>query len=210
MLPDKWRGYRSAVLTDPAGVASVLNAATVLGIDRAELAWAVERESGWNPRAKNPDPPKGTGASGLIGFLPSTQRLLSMPDPMTLSRTAQAPYVAKYLAPDAKQFKRPGDLYLSIAGGPSILSRDDASIVGGVGSKVWGQNPAWLPADGGPVTVGSIRAYGTPDSPLPSDPGKAVPASAGPSSGIMVAGIAIVGAGILGGVVLLKRPRSVL
>ncbi len=160
-----WPGYDHAVLVDPDGVRAVLDVAPGLGISRRQLAWDVEIESKWNPEAQNPDPPKGTGASGLIQWIPTTAHGLgtSVAALRTMSRAAQAPYIQRYLAPFVGHFAKPTDSYLAIASGNTrFLSRPDSDVVGAVDSVTWAQNPAWRGPHNGPVTIGSIRAYGTP------------------------------------------------
>jgi soluble lytic murein transglycosylase-like protein len=48
-------GFHRALGEDRAGVLAVLQAGMDIGLDPDELAVIIERESGWNPRAVNPD-----------------------------------------------------------------------------------------------------------------------------------------------------------
>lgn len=156
-----WAGWTHARAVDAAGVDAVLEATSRW--NPHEVAWAIEVESGWDPAAVNPD----SQAAGLIQFLPFTQKLLKMPvAAQLLSRADQAPYVAAYFERVASQIQAPGDLYLAIAG-PKLLGRPDSSRVAPVGSTTWTQNPGWREPNDGPITVGSVRRYGTPPSPAP-------------------------------------------
>lgn len=184
-----WRGYDAAKASDPSGVEAVLQVADALRLSRRALAWCVEVESRWKPGARNPPPPKGSGAVGLIQWIPSTLRGLGYTSPdavAAMTRAQQAPIVKAYLLPFASKVRKPSDIYVAIASGRVWSDRPDSDVVGAVGSVTWQQNPAWRSAYGGPVTMGSIRAYGTPPATGgPSDePPTAPPASAGGLRGV--------------------------
>jgi hypothetical protein len=156
-----WNGLRRAVASDPAGVGAVLRVADALDWSRAELAWVCEFESGhtFSPSALGRDS-RGIEYSGLIqigSFNLSAIGWRGTPAAFrALTLTEQAPYVETYLRKTRARWQRPGDLYIAVAG-PKYLGKPDATIVGPVGGRVWNDNPAWRPASGGPVTVGSIR-----------------------------------------------------
>lgn len=170
-----WASFTQARAVDPVGVDAVLRAGDAVGASRRGLAWAVVNESGWRPDAQGPD-----GHNGLLQFSKSFA-----PNAYTLSREEQAPLVKRYLAPWKKYFTgRVSDVYLAIAY-PQALKEgwDDDAIVDSF-EDVWKKNPAWRTSPNGPITVGSIRAFGgepppggpdetgplTPPSPVASSP----------------------------------------
>lgn len=119
-------------------------------------------ESGGHAAAKNP-----SGATGLIQWMPKVFE--SMPKPAgyegvrhsdlpDLTAEEQVPLVMEYfkgrgLGPNSDI----GDYYLAVAA-PGMLGQPDSKVVYPKGSAAWTQNPAWRPADGGDITVGSIKA----------------------------------------------------
>jgi hypothetical protein len=128
------------------------------GVDPDELATIISIESGWRPDAHN-----SIGAGGLIGFLPSTLKVLGWqgtPEEFwRLSIGQQLPYVAKFYEPRCGRIRRSGDLYLSTFWPAAVGAPDDQIIAadGGPNEKVWQQNPALRGADGS-ITAGSVRA----------------------------------------------------
>ena len=156
-IPDApWPGLARAVEEDQDGVLAVLQIADELGLDSQELAWVIERESRWLPDAINPH----SRAAGLIQWMPATQRALGMPDPTTLSRAEQAPWVAKYLRGVGRPIPR-GDLYLAVFF-PRAVGAPGAHIISAPGSQVWRANPGLREPGEGAITAGSVRRAGTP------------------------------------------------
>lgn len=158
-MHSSWAGYNHAVASDPYGTEAVLRVADQFdGMTRSQLAWGVEQESGWDPAKVNP----WTHAGGLIQWMPKLHPYAANAPNMT--REEQAPLVARFFAPFRGHFTgRNSDVYLAIAYGEALLKDwPDERVVSQAGEEhdVWRQNPPWRSPGNGPVTVGSIRAYG--------------------------------------------------
>lgn len=128
------------------------------GLDPAKVRGVIRPESGGDPAAVNPQ----SGASGLIQFLPKVAESLgsSIEEIRKMTAEQQLPLVMKYLSERGiTKDSPPGDYYMAVAA-PAFIGKPDSSVVYKKGSKEWEQNPAWRPADGGDITVASIKAYG--------------------------------------------------
>lgn len=159
-----WHGFEKATNEDPIGVSEVLGAGTSLGLDSAELAWVIEKESGWDPGAWN----RVSDARGLLQWIPSTRSALNMA-PVPRTRAGQAPFVKKYF----EQFGRipPGDVYLAVFY-PRAIGKPNSYIIAKRGSKIWEQNRGLRRKGGGAITAGSVRRVGRP---LRVEPGETRP-----------------------------------
>lgn len=123
-------------------------------------------ESGGNPTAVNKNAykkgiliRKGSGATGLIGFLPSTANYLGT-DTSTLKKMTvlqQLHYVDKYLTKIKNKYKiRNGlDLYFSIFR-PEAIGKPDDFIVGHKNSNVTKGNPVFMNKDS-TITVKDVK-----------------------------------------------------
>lgn len=177
-----WGDFDRALAEDPAGVEAVLLAADAADLSRRELAWVIQRESGWDPAARNPS----TNASGLIQFIPSTLSSLGYggsPEQFrALSRAEQAPWIEKLYR--GRKVPR-GDLFLANYW-PAAAGKDDSYVIAEAHdagwcvdhpSANWCVNKGLRDGPDGPITAGSVRTKGTPPSAGgPSD----VPAPAQP------------------------------
>ncbi len=149
-----WKGFERAAIDDPIGVSEVLGAGTKLGIDSAELAWVIERESGWDPEAHN----AVSDARGLIQWIPKTRKAMGITS-LPRTRSGQAPHVYDY-------FKRlgripRGDVYLAVFY-PRAIGKRDGFIIARRGSKIWEQNKGLRGRGNGAITAGSVRRVGSP------------------------------------------------
>jgi hypothetical protein len=171
-MADAWRRYRAAVERDPAGVADVLQAGVAEGVDPAELAWVIDRESGWDPMAQNPV----STATGLLQWMRATRRTLGAPEPFPSTMRGQAPYVGAYL-----RRLRParGEVYTAVFF-PAAMGKPDDWLIADSSTRpqVW-QDNAPLRGPDGRITAGSVRRKGTPPPGFPGAPG--VPSSEGPA-----------------------------
>lgn len=103
------------------------------GFDPSWLSAAIQFESRWNPAAVNP----GSGATGLIQFMPSTARKLgaTVEQLATMSAEEQLNFVAAYFASFAHRLPTVEDCYMAIlwpaaVGLPNdapLFSKDDAN-----------------------------------------------------------------------------------
>lgn len=161
-----WPGLAQALEVDEPGVKAVLDAGKSLGLDAQELAWVIERESGWIPEARNPT----SDARGLLQWLPSTRRQLGIPDnPGT--RSEQARHVTSFFKAIGKPIPK-GDVYVAVFA-PAYVGRRAGTIIASVGSKAWQANPSLRESPTGPITVDSVRRVGTPptgDAKVPKRP----------------------------------------
>lgn len=138
------------------------------GLDPDKVRSVISPESGGSAQAVNPQ----SGASGLIQFLPKVAESLgsSIEEIRKMTAEEQLPLVMKYLSDrgitkDSSQ----DDYYMAVAA-PAFIGKPDSAVVYKKGSKEWEQNPAWRPADGGDITVGSIKAYGAKGATKKSKP----------------------------------------
>ena len=174
-----WEGYEAAVLKDPIGVQTVLDVAdripakqerleTMPSIQN-ELAYVVEKESRWRPDIVNPN-----GCVGLIQFCDPPFVGSTREDLKRMSLSEQALYVEKYYNKVLKStgaLRRPGDLYMATFY-PEFYNKNDSFIIADetTRSKVWEQNPGLRCSKDGPITVGCVRAHGTPKTTPPTWP----------------------------------------
>lgn len=162
---------------------------------RAELAGdtimsMIGGESGGDASAKNK---KGSSAGGLLQFLDKTAQAYTNPHTgkkfedanefKALPAEEQIPiYIQYFKDKGIDRDSKPEDYALAIAA-PAYIGKAANTPVYKKGTEEWEKNPAWRPADGGDITVGSIVAYynkhglggstGEPAaSPKPAAPGK--------------------------------------
>jgi hypothetical protein len=144
----------AALKREPAGVAAVFAVADKHRLDRRELAWVIERESGWDPNIANPV----SDARGLLQWMPKVRAKLGFPFlPSTIEGQAQV--VDRFFA--SMRRVPPGDVYIATAA-PAFVGHADGEVVYAVGSIEWKQNPGLRESPDGPITTSSIRARGTP------------------------------------------------
>lgn len=181
-----WEGYRKALEEDPLGVAYVLGTTFKATAQRraalpslqTELAWCIERESGWEPSATNPGKTKATG---LIQFIPSTAKKLgtTVDKLRQMSRVEQATYIQKFFDMNNRTMAAFGDVYLTMFY-PSAVGKDNSFVIAakdGPNVDVWEENKGLRDGPEGPITVGRVRQLGTPPTdalpgPQPAPPGK--------------------------------------
>jgi len=199
-----WPGYSAALRDDPEGVAAVLDASGDFFLDRTDLAWAIELESGWDPAAIN----KKSKAAGLIQMMPETQDAMKVTHVEKANRTQQAPVIRDFFtrnglhAANKAGNRVAGDALLAIFA-PAGIGKPDSYVLFPVGSPGWKANPSYRPKDDGPITAGSVRRVGTPRAMRPRPP--APPKGPPPKPGVEGSG----GGGVLlaillvGGLVLL-------
>jgi hypothetical protein len=124
------------------------------GLTKDELYRTIQRESGFDPSIQNGF---GSGATGFFQFMPATAKGLGVTteEIKNMSPAQQLELYSKYLS---QNNYKGGPLGIMQAA-PAYASRAGSTVVYGVGSKAWEQNPVWRTAGNGPITVDSINAY---------------------------------------------------
>lgn len=149
---------------DPAFHSALVDVASYLGVLPEWLYTVMNAESGCNPAAKNT---AGSGATGLIQFMPSTAPGLgtSVEALSRMSAIEQLPYVKKYFAPKKGKYRNVQDLYMYTffpiaVGRPLDWVIQSTNLTAQHISK---QNPAIAraagKAPGAPLTVADFYAY---------------------------------------------------
>lgn len=135
---------------------ALVGAAAQIGIDPAWLATIIQFESGgsFSPAQKNA---AGSGATGLIQFMPSTAQGLgtSTEALAAMSFADQLGYVVKYFAPYAARIRSLDDAYLAVLYPAFIGSADDA-VLGRAGSAIYEQNRGFDSTGKGFITKADI------------------------------------------------------
>lgn len=126
-------------------------------LDPEKVKAIIGPESGGRANARNKD----SGATGLIQFLPSIAEDMgtSTEELAKMSATEQLPFVMRYLSDRGVTSDSPPEDYAMAVAAPNFIGKPPETVVYPKGSKAWEQNPAWRPAGGGDITVGSIQAY---------------------------------------------------
>lgn len=108
-------------------VNKIKDISTKLGINPNWLMYVINHESGFNPKAYNPD----GGATGLIQFMPTTANGLgtTTAELMNMNTLQQLDYVYKYFKRGAGKFHSIYDLYL-FTFYPYAMGKPDTYIIG--------------------------------------------------------------------------------
>ncbi len=142
----------------PAFKAKLIQIAAELGADPNDLMGAMGFESGqtFSPKIKNR---LGSGAVGLIQFMPSTARGLgtSTAALAKMSAVQQLDYVYKYLKPYTGQLNSLGDVYMSILW-PAAVGKPDSYGLFRKGTRAYTQNKGLDTNKDGVVTRGEATA----------------------------------------------------
>lgn len=121
---------------------------------KEELFKVMKGESGFNPRAKNPQ----GSASGLFQFIATTAEGLgvSTTDILRMEPVEQLELYEKYL----DQYGYDGSVSLGMMqAAPAFANKSPDTIIYDVGSEAWRVNPGWRTSKNGPITVASIDRY---------------------------------------------------
>ncbi len=128
------------VAEDTGFVQEVETLATDLGIPSEWIMRVIAKESGFNPSIPNAE---GSGAMGLIQFMPFTARELgtTTAELKGMSRVEQMVYVRKYLEPKLRGVENPtfSDLYMAVLY-PVAIGKSDNYILFKKGTKAYEQN----------------------------------------------------------------------
>ncbi len=134
------------------------------GLNQDAIASLINTESGGDPSVQNR---MGSSARGMLQFLNSTARRYGFKDSKefaALSRTEQLPYIMRYFKDSGITKDSPPEDYALAVAAPGYVGRSDEpdTVIreyrSGTksGDQARKQNPGWIPADGGEITVGSI------------------------------------------------------
>jgi len=144
--------------TSPAFRSELVSMANRIGLNPDALAVVISFETAgtFDPAQKNY---AGSGATGLIQFMPSTAKVLgtTTAELATMSAEEQLSYVEAYYKKTGKlqQIGSPLDHYLAVFS-PKYVGHPPATPMYSKGSKAYEQN-AGLDADGdGVITVGDV------------------------------------------------------
>jgi len=139
--------------------------AKAAGLDVKQLRPLVSTESGGDPSAVNR---MGSSASGIFQFTDETAKAYGLKNAAEYRALPAKKQIElgirrfKALGLDAKSTR---DDYAIANAAPAYVGRPDDTEIkqyrSGTkrGDKVRQQNPGWIPADGGEITVGSIKAF---------------------------------------------------
>lgn len=141
---------------DQAELKALADAANWIGINPDWLAAAISFESGFSPSIVNA---AGSGAVGLIQFMPSTAAGLgtSTAALKNMSFTDQLEYVKKYFAPYQGKLNSLEDTYLAIFY-PAFIGKSNDAVLGSTGSAIYNQNAGFDKTHKGFVTKEDITS----------------------------------------------------
>jgi peptidoglycan hydrolase-like protein with peptidoglycan-binding domain len=140
----------------PADMKALIDTANWIGINPDWLASVMSFESGLNPAAVNQ---AGSGATGLIQFMPSTATALGTSTTALKQMTfqEQLPYVQRYFAPHRGKLHSLEDTYLAVFY-PAFIGESDDTVLGHVGSAIYDQNSGFDRDGKGYVTKSDITS----------------------------------------------------
>jgi hypothetical protein len=151
---------------DPEEIEDELAAqAEEAGLDVEQIRPLMRTESGTNPTARNH---MGSSASGLFQFTDKTARAYGLKNAAAYAALPPAEQIRlgirrfKAIGLDANSSR---DDYAMANAAPAYRKRPDDTVIeeyrSGTeqGDDVRAKNPGWIPADGGEITVGSIKAF---------------------------------------------------
>lgn len=149
----------------PAELGELAAAAAAIGIPVDWLAAVISFETAgtFSPSVRNA---KGSGATGLIQFMPSTAQALlrTATRDEAIRQTAAMSFgeqlrrmVVPYFAPYAARLKSLNDVYLAVFY-PAFISKADGDVVAHAGSPVYDQNSVFDTSGKGYITKADITS----------------------------------------------------
>ena len=152
------KGVRGLASTTPAFRRKLWDVATRLGINPDYLATCISFESAgsFSPSKKNA---AGSGAVGLIQFMPSTAVRLGTTATALAAMTAeqQLDYVEKYFAPFKGRLHTLEDLYMAILW-PAGIGQPNDYVLWQEGTTAYAQNKGFDRDGSGEVTKADVSA----------------------------------------------------
>lgn len=117
---------------------------------------AFETGGTFSPSIKNA---AGSGATGLIQFMPATARSMNTTTDNLAQLTAlhQLHYVQRYFSPYAKRIKNLHDMYMAILL-PKYIGKGDSELLFTAGTVVYRQNSGLDKNNDGAITRGEVCA----------------------------------------------------
>ena len=144
--------------TSKAFLVKLVQVAKAIGANPSHLATVIAFETGktFSPSIRNK---AGSGATGLIQFMPSTaKRLGTTTDALAgMSAVNQMDYVYAYLKPFAGRIGNLDNLYLAIIY-PNAIGRDPNDVIFSSGSTAYEQNKGLDRNGDGSITAGEITS----------------------------------------------------
>lgn len=136
-----------------AFLSRVLKIAGNLKMDPDYLMAIFMSESGMNPKAVNP----GSGATGLIQFMPSTAKGLGTTTSTlkNMSALEQLDYVEKYLSPYKGKMNTKADAYMAVFS-PAFIGKGDAHVAYSRGEGGYNGNKGLDANKDGNITNGEL------------------------------------------------------
>lgn len=156
----------TATVHAPAEIEEELAAqAEEAGLDPEQLLPLMRTESGSDPTVRNR---MGSSAAGLFQFTDKTARAYGLKNAAEYAALPPAEQIRLGI----RRFKAMGldenssrDDYAMANAAPAYRGRPDDTVIAEYrsgtkkGDDVRAKNPGWIPADGGEITVGSIKAF---------------------------------------------------
>lgn len=151
----------TSAIQDPDFKAKLEKVAGALGVKSSDLMAIMKQESGVNPAIYNK---AGSGAVGLIQFMPDTARRLGTTTEQLAQMDAvqQLDYVYKYFKMTGVGNGTLGDLYMAVFM-PKYVGYDDSTVLGksgdsGFSGKVYAQNAGLDRNKDGAITVADVKS----------------------------------------------------
>ena len=143
---------------------SIVETAHAVGIEPDWLATIIDFETGGTCSTTQKNA-AGSGATGLIQFMPSTAKNLlgtSTPEEAmqkleAMSFPEQMKLVERYFAPHAGKMKSLSDTYLAVLY-PAFIGASDEAVMGRAGSVIYTQNAGFDSAHKGYITKADITS----------------------------------------------------
>jgi hypothetical protein len=150
----------TTTIQDPDFKKKLEKVAVALGVKSSDLLAIMKQESGVNPSKYNM---RGSGAVGLIQFMPATARALgTTTDALAqMDGVQQLDYVYKYFKMTGVGNGTLGDLYMAVFM-PKYVGYDDKFVLGqrgapGFSGKVYAQNDGLDRNKDGVITIADVK-----------------------------------------------------
>jgi peptidoglycan hydrolase-like protein with peptidoglycan-binding domain len=152
----KVRGIEKLSKSDLIALQKVANRLGIPQVDYLATPISFETAGSFSPSKKNA---AGSGATGLIQFMPSTAKNLGTTTEALAKMTFQQQlvYVEKYFQPWKGKLKTLEDVYLAIFY-PAYINKKPSDVIATEGSAVYTQNMGFDPNRTGQITRGDVTS----------------------------------------------------